>query len=391
MIKAQNLLLLAALLISLSACQQDDFLAPFESETPTTYTLLNQFPNLPNSPFNYANPPLPNHLQIPPVQNQDNTPADNFVTDWGATLGRVLFYDKHLSANNTVACASCHKQAEGFSDSNVFSEGFEGGLTGRQSMSLINARYYPNGSFFWDERAATLEDQTLMPIQDHVEMGMELDTLVEKLQQVPYYPQLFRNAFGTQEISSERISQALAQFVRSIVSYQSKYDEGRAMLTPGQVPGLTPFPNFTPEENMGKALFFNANEGTCAGCHGSETFSAPGPRNNGLDLVYEDKGLGDVSGLLQDNGFFKTPSLKNVALTAPYMHDGRFETLEQVIDHYNDGLKAHPNLSFPLRLPNGQPRQLNLTKPQKDALVAFLNTLTDESLVTDVKFSNPFE
>jgi cytochrome c peroxidase len=386
----KNILWISLLLLSLTACQEDEFLAPFESESPTTYSTLNQFPNIPNTPFNYANPDLPNHLLIPPVQNADNTPTANPVTDWGATLGRVLFYDKHLSANNQVSCASCHTQADGFSDSKVFSEGFEGGLTGRHSMSLANARYYPNGSFFWDERAATLEDQTLMPIQDHIEMGMELDTLVEKLQFVPYYPQLFRNAYGTNEITTDRISMALAQFVRSIVSYQTKYDEGRAQLQPGQNPGATPFPNYTAQENLGKAIFFGPNLGACAGCHGGETFTAPGARNNGLDLVYEDNGVFDVTGLPQDRGDFKVPSLKNVVFTAPYMHDGRFATLEEVIDHYDTGVQPHPALSPPLRLPNGQPRRLNLTQAEKDALVAFLHTLTDESLLEDVKFSDPF-
>ncbi|MEN0004090.1 MAG: cytochrome c peroxidase [Bacteroidota bacterium] len=399
--RIKNTPLLLLCLFHFTACEMDEAI-PFSDEElgvghDITFEVLTQLPNLPNELYNYTNLPLPNHLQIPPVLNTDNTPANNPVTDEGATLGRVLFYDRNLSANNRVSCASCHVQAEGFSDSKTFSEGFEGGLTGRHSMSLVNATYYRNGAFFWDERAATLEEQTLMPIQDHIEMGMELDTLVLKLRLVPYYGQLFYNAFGTTAITSERISLALSQFVRSMVSYQTKYDEGRALLQPGQAPGDTPFPNFTDLENLGKALYFAGPGGpggqggaACVTCHSAETFSAPDVRNNGLDLVYEDQGVGDVTGNAQDIGDFKTPSLRSIALTAPYMHDGRFATLEEVIEHYNSGVQAHPNLSPPLLQPNGQVRRLNLTQNEKDALIAFLHTLTDEALATDEKYSNPF-
>jgi cytochrome c peroxidase len=347
--------------------------------------------NLPSAPFNYANQSLPGYLLSPLITGQDNTPAGNPVTDWGATLGRVLFYDKTLSINKTIACASCHKQNLAFSDDKAFSPGFSGGLTGRNSMSLINTKYYPNGRFFWDERAATLEIQTLTPVQDHVEMGMNLDTLVNRLKIKAHYPVLFQRAFGNQTITSNRIANALAQFVRSIISYQSKFDAGRGVINPPADPIITPYPNFTPQENQGKQLFFSPQT-ACNTCHGSETFTAPMARNNGIENPSVDRGVGAVTNIPLQVGNFKVSSLKNIELTAPYMHDGRFTTLEQVIEHYNSGVQAHPNLAPQLRDPvTGAPRRLNLTPDQKAALVAFLKTLTDRTITTDTKFSDPFK
>jgi cytochrome c peroxidase len=347
--------------------------------------------NLPTTPFNYANPVMPPYLNAPPIQGQINTPVTNPITDNGATLGRVLFYDKNLSINNTISCASCHKQANGFSDPVRFSLGFNGGTTGRNSMSLIDAKYYPNGRFFWDQRAATLEDQTLMPIQDLVEMGMTLPALEAKLKTLAYYPVLFQRAFGDSLISSARIAAALSQFVRSIVSYQSKYDAGRSTFPPVPAPPPNaPFPNFTPQENRGKEVFLVPTLGGCAPCHGSETFTAPEEKNNGLDMNTTDRGFGAVTNNMNLDGTFKVTSLRNVEMTAPYMHDGRFATLEQVVEHYSTGVRNHPNLSPQLRLPNGQPRLANLSVQDKAALVAFLRTLTDVNVTTDVKYSNPF-
>ena len=347
--------------------------------------------NLPTATFNYANQAMPAYLLAPPIQAQINTPGTNQVTDGGATLGRVLFYDKSLSKNRTISCASCHKQENAFSDFEILSKGFNGGLTGRNSMSLIDAKYYPTGLFFWDQRAATLEQQVLMPIQDLVEMGITLDTLVKRVQDQPYYPALFKNAFGNTAINSDLISKALSQFVRSIVSYQSKYDQGRQTLpiAPAPPPNAV-FPNFTAEENRGKEIFLSPIGG-CAPCHGSETFTAPEAKNNGLDLASTDPGFGAVFPIPANNGLFKVSSLRNIELTAPYMHDGRFANIEQVIEHYNSGVKNHPNLAHQLRLPNGQPRLLNISAADKAALVAFLKTLTDRNVTTDVKYSNPFK
>ena len=369
------------------ACNKSsDYSAP----TPTPIDPVAAVLNLPATPFNYANPTLPGYLNAPNILGQINTPANNPITDNGATLGRVLFYDKNLSINNTIACASCHKQVNAFSDVVVKSNGFSGGFTGRNSMPLTNAKYYPNGRFFWDQRAATLEDQVLMPIQDLVEMGMTLSALETKLKSLAYYPPLFQKAFGDNNITSDRISKALAQFVRSIVSYQSKYDAGRGNFPPGPLPPNVNFANFTPQENQGMQIFLGP-QGGCVPCHGTETFTAPQEKNNGLDLTTVDRGFGAVANNTNLDATFKVGSLRNVGLTAPYMHDGRFATLEEVVEHYSSGVKAHPNLSQQLKLPNGQPRLANLTTQEKAALVSFLKTLTDVTVTTEVKYSNPFK
>ena len=340
----------------------------------TTEALL-----LPTTSFNYAAPALPASFLLQPILGQDNMPANNVTTDSGATLGRVLFYDKRLSTNQTVSCSSCHQREHGFSDPRKFSVGFNGGLTERNSMGLSNARWYQRRHFFWDERANTLEDQVMQPIQNAVEMGMTLEALTNRLAAEPFYTNLFARAFGTTEINTNRISRALAQFVRSIISTRSKYDMG---VTNG-------FANFTAQENQGRQIF--TGPGNCVACHGTDNF-VPGPaiNNNGLENPYVDKGLGGITGRAQDEGLFKAPSLRNIERTAPYMHDGRFATLEEVVEFYNSGVVNHPNLSPPLRGPGGQPRRLNLTAAQKAALVAFLKTLTDTSVTTDEKFSDPF-
>ena len=343
--------------------------------------------DLPSKPFDYSNQPLPFFFQSQLVVDQDNTPSTNAVTDWGATLGRVLFYDKVLSVNSSVACASCHKQSLSFADDKAFSVGFDGGLTKRNSMSLIDVKFYRNGKFLWDERGASLETQILLPIIDHIEMGMpNLDTLVNRLKAKPYYPILFDKAFGSQIITSAKVGDALAQFIRSIISYRSKFDEGRTIINSVR----SHYPNFTAQENEGKQLFFNPVLG-CNSCHKTETFTAPSPKNNGLENPSLDQGVGAISNDVSQIGNFKVPSLKNIALTAPYMHDGRFKTLEEVVEHYNSGVQPHPNLSSQLRNPDNTPVRLNLTSEEKAALIAFLKTLTDRSIVEDVKFSDPFK
>lgn len=340
--------------------------------------------HLPGAPFNYAAPGLPLSFTVNPILAQDNTPLTNLTSDLGATLGRVLFYDKRLSTNQTVSCASCHQQAHGFSDPRQFSVGFAGGLTGRNSMGLSHARWYQRRHFFWDERANTLEDQVLQPIQNSVEMGMTLTALTNRLAAEPFYTNLFAQTFGSTAITAGRISQALAQFVRSIVSVQSKYDTGVS----------NNFANFTAQENLGRQIFFGQvgnPPATCAACHGTDNFVAgPALNNNGLEFPYVDLGVGGITGNPADNGKFKAPSLRNIELTAPYMHDGRFTNLEQVVEFYNSGVVDNTNLSPPLRNPNGTVRRLNLTPQQKAALVAFLRTLTDPNLATNEKYSDPF-
>ncbi|MEM6643113.1 MAG: cytochrome c peroxidase [Bacteroidota bacterium] len=342
--------------------------------------------NLPINPFNYAELDLPSHFFATDVVMADNTPASNPVTNVGATLGRVLFYDKNLSLNRTIACSSCHTQSSGFTDNSALSRGFEGQLTGRNSMNLANAKYYRTGHFFWDERAATLEEQVLMPIQDQVEMGMDLDSLEQRLQEVSYYPTLFAETFGDSAITSEGISFALAQFVRSMVSYQSPYD---VALAQNGGNANTDFQTFSVLENTGKNLFFG--RGACDRCHSTALFIADRAFNNGLDVSLGlDDGLGAVSGITAEQGLFKVPSLRNVALGPPFMHDGRFESLEEVVRHYNNGVQDHPNLSQEMLGRNGEVRRLNLSENDIDALVAFMETFTDEAFIEDEKFSDPF-
>ncbi len=361
---------------------------------------------LPAKPDRYTSFHAPSHIDPSYLPRTDNTPADNPMTDAGAALGRVLFYDKQLSRNNTIACASCHHQRHGFSDPRQFSVGFEGGHTGRNAMGLANLRYThlkgEGPGFFWDERAPTLEAQALMPIQDKIEMGMELPKLEAKLQRLPYYPPLFRAAFGSAEITSERIAKAVVQFMRALSSFDSKFD--RAATNGGEGGYSKDFDAFTREENLGKSLFIDGVGGVaeigCAHCHLPPTFGMPKSFNNGLDVDYVDHGLGarDVPSndpfTPTNDGKFKAPSLRNIALTAPYMHDGRFETLEQVIEHYSSGVHPHPNLGLAFSdfepTSNAATSGFRLTAVQKSALVAFLKTLTDEEFISDPRFSDPF-
>lgn len=385
-----------------TACNNDDTTeTPIEGDYSDIYTL-------PNTPYNYSNPNFPDTF-TPYVFGFNNTPTDNPITDDGVTLGRVLFYDKNMSSNNTKACASCHFQEFGFSDNVSKSEGFEGGQTFRNSMGFANAGFYSAESFFWDHRAATLEDQVLMPIQDPVEMGMTLEALIEKISDLDYYNPLFENAFGSKTVTSDRISKALSQFVRSIYSYNTKYDEGIQITNNIFID----FPNFTVEENLGKDIFNGKLTpgaiATCVTCHlpnanalnyelplpdniNQVIFSGAEPDNIGLDdnIDVPDNGLGSFLGNISFYGHFKTPSLRNIELTGPYMHDGRFETLEEVVEHYSTGVKAHPYLSAHMKNGDGTPRHLDLTPEESEALVAFLKTLTDYQMINDEKFSDPF-
>ncbi|MGF1735320.1 cytochrome-c peroxidase [Photobacterium satsumensis] len=322
------------------------------------------------------------------VDSQDNTPFGNKVTNAGANLGRVIFYDVRLSANNTVACASCHIQEHGFTDPKTFSDGFDGGKTGRHSMSLSNAAYYRNGKFFWDERADTLEDQVLMPIQDSVEMGMNLFDLEVKMAETSFYADLFTAAFGDEAITSERISRALAQFIRTMISYESKYDQAF-------VAGEWDEPDFaavfSEQEMLGLRLFsgFPGSERDslgCIACHQTSAHSMDQAHVNGLD---GDNGSDQGAG----NGFFKSPSLRNIGVGAPYMHDGRFETLMDVVEFYNSGIQRHRILSSDLTS-NGQvggrPIRMNLSQEEKEALVSFLEALTDETFLNNPIYHDPF-
>ncbi|MEY3716566.1 MAG: hypothetical protein RL285_441 [Bacteroidota bacterium] len=301
-----------------------------------------------------------------------------------ATLGRVLFYDKRMSLNNTVSCGSCHHQAIGFSDRMPVSVGFGGKTTKRNSMSINNPVQFNN--LFWDSRAQSTMDLSLRPVFDHIEMGMESDEMLEKkLAATDFYGPLFNQAFGTPEITRRKISLAITHFLSSMVSMNSKSDMVEA--NSGQV-------QFSMLEKMGRDLFFSERTG-CFKCHSGSNFSAPddpggaygaptvaGTANVGLDKTYADNGKG--------NGKFRIPSLRNIELSAPYMHDGRFNTLEAVVDHYSHGIQAHPHLDANLKDKNGQPKKMNFTQEEKDALVAFLRTLTDPVFTKDPKYSDPF-
>lgn len=365
-----------------------------------TVAMAYQMPFLPGIPFNYANIPLPIDITNN-LSGMDNTPSNNLTTDHGATLGRVLFYDVDLSANRSISCASCHQQKFSFSDTARFSVGFNGQLTSRNSMGLIHARFQRDSAFFWDNRASSLEQQVLMPIVSPVEMGLTIDTLIARVASKGYYTTLFSNAFGDTLVTADRISKAMAQFIRSMNTFGSKFRQG-VDITNGP-PESTPFPNFTSQENLGKNLFMDITRGNCQACHTRNVMVQQGAQNIGLDLIYADNGVGAASGRQAQNGKFSVPSLINVELTPPYMHDGRFQTLEQVIEFYSDSVKEHVNLSGFLREiipgtinPNNNtcdtcpPRRPHFTATEKAALVAFLKTLTDTLILTDQRWSNPF-
>jgi len=395
-----NIVYILAVMV-LFSCKDDEPMTPIKNNYSNIY-------NLPTTPFNYSNINFPDTFNTF-VLNLDNTPENNPITDSGATLGRVLFYDKQMSINKTIACASCHIQVNGFSDPNQKSEGFEGGHTRRNSMNLVNSGFYQPGKYFWDHRAGTLEEQVLMPLQDGIEMGMTLELLVTRLSALDYYKPLFKKAFNSEEVTSDKVAKALAQFVRAIYSFNSKYDAGIKVTDNIFVD----FPNFTAQENLGKDVFNgkltpNAN-GTCLFCHMANdnlrhnvafeannvnqvVFSGLRTDNIGLDDDFRgvDNGVGEITGQNSDLGQFKTPSIRNIELTAPYMHDGRLQTLEEVVEHYSTEVKDHPYLSDHMINADETPRNLNLSDEEKAALVAFLKTLTDTKMTTDVKYSDPF-
>jgi cytochrome c peroxidase len=365
--------LLLALILVFPACDagMNDVTQP-ETEVPL------KVPVLPEISYKYsdAESPIPQHFFLSTagsVLGSDNTPADNPITNAGATLGRVLFYDVRLSANNTVACASCHRQQFGFSDTARFSRGLHGEHPTRRTMALANARFYRSGRFFWDERAATLEAQVLQPIQNRIEMGMSLDSLVMKLRATSFYTPLFGAAFGTPNITSDRIARALAQFVRALVSAESRFDS----VFMGN--GPPDFSRLTQQEQDGFRIF---EQSGCGNCHRTLAFFGDGARNTGLERDPVDAGAG--------LGRFKPPSLRNVAVRAPYMHDGRFSTLGQVVDFYDHGIVGNDWLDLRLRDADGDPRRLGLSPAERAALVAFLQTLTDQGFLHAPKFSDPF-
>ena len=307
-----------------------------------------------------------------------------------ATLGRVLFYDRNLSLNGSISCGSCHMQAFAFADNHQFSRGLNNSFTSRNSSAIFNSGH----SKFWDGRAADFDTAVFMPVMNHLEMDVfNLNLLPVKLSTLSYYEPLFTTAYGNTIITTSKIKQALATFLSCLSSHDSKYDHQ-------QLNGL---------ERQGSALF--CGKATCANCHNGQDFNgwSDNYENIGLDVNYPDIGRGRITQDEFDYGKFNVPTLRNIELTAPYMHDGRYKTLREVIDHYSDGLQDSRNLSWILREvpedsiqwdpfrgimvnnPSQYPmKRINLTEDEKRALEAFLNTLTDVSFISDPRYSNPF-
>ena len=334
---------------------------------------------------NYANPALPVYYDNT-VDDIDNTPNNDPVNDAIATLGRVLFYDVALSVNDTTSCATCHQQSIGFDDDERLSTGFNDGQTGAHAMRLANVRYFAPGDMFWDKRADDLEDQALQPILDATEMGWSdnggINALITKMEDLEYYPALFAFVFGDETITPDRMERALAHFQRAMISSDSRWDRAYAQVFGPGAPNRAlneALPGFSASENRGREIFMsgpNNGGGGCAACHRPPTFALAGNSDsNGLDA-------GETTE-------FKSPSLKNVAVSRFFMHDGRFTTLRQVVDHYADGVQDGPALDNRLRQGNG-PRRLNLSEADREALVDFMLTLTDETLAADGRFSDPF-
>jgi cytochrome c peroxidase len=374
-------LIVGALAVALAACGDGDRAA----ETPAD---VSEFTTIDFADVaNYSAPELPAYFDET-VAALDNSPKSNAIDDRVATLGRVLFYDLRLSTNDRASCASCHQQALGFTDSMRFSNGIIGAATTEaHAMRLGNLRYWQPGTAFWDRRAANVEAQTSQPFHSLVEMGWGgdaggFDDLIRKMGATNYYPELFDWAFGSPAITEPRIQQALAQFVRAMVSSSSRWDEGYAKVFSPTAPNRAldiDLPNFTPQENRGRRLFMTAvadGGAGCSSCHLPPTFALTADaRSNGLDAG--------------ETRLFKAPSLRSVGLTGPYMHDGRFATLAEVVDFYDHGIQDGPALDPRLRQ-GGRPQRLNLRAADRAALVAFLMTLNDDALIADERFSDPF-
>ncbi|MEM6802754.1 MAG: cytochrome c peroxidase [Bacteroidota bacterium] len=385
-----NFSLLTTILVCLFLASCVDDAVDFEefNYRPEDYNILTQTLDLPENPFEYT-------VELPSYMTRTGLFARP-ISDNRATLGRVLFYDKSLSHNKSLSCAGCHKQELAFADNRKFSLGFKGEETERNSLALGSvvsfAAYYGATSraglpFFWDERASSVSVQSLATLTNNVEMGMTRSDIVSAVKEKEYYRVLFEAAYRDAEITEERILLALESFVDGIGSYESKLDkaieaEGDFFNIEENLRGLST------QENRGKAMFIQ----NCGSCHGRE-LARPGmpSANNGLDLRYADKGMGLIYGSSQFNGVFKVPALRNVEVTGPYMHDGRFESLEEVLDFYSEGIQNHTNLNPFLREENGSPKRFNFSQQDKDDIISFLRTLTDHEMMSYEKYSNPFK
>jgi cytochrome c peroxidase len=329
----------------------------------------------------------PYELDVPYFFPQPAIPADNPLTVEGVELGRHLFWETKLSRNNAVSCGSCHFPSASFADSAPGSTGLYGDITPRNSMALVNMAWAKH--FFWDGRAQTLEEQLLEPVENPIEMDLTWKEAVERIGTDPEYQEMFTAAFGTPCVDSLRITYAMAQFIRTMISARSRFDKayyyGEGNLTPSEIRGLELFlaeagdPEFFPGGQFG---------GDCFHCHGGALveFTNQQFHNNGLDSIITDPGRGGFTGFPFDMGLFKTPSLRNIALSAPYMHDGRFATLHDVMEHYNLGGHPSPTIDPLMKM---QGVGLGLSPQSIDDIVNFLNSLTDEEFIENDAFSNP--
>lgn len=342
---------------------------------------------------------LPRHLDTLDLSSYT---FDTDRTNLSFLFGRILFYDTDLSADGTVSCASCHKQELAFGDNVPFSKGANNHFTDRNSIALgsftnFNNKYYgpEPPPFFWDGRAADLSSQMAETIENEKEMGTSLEHIADIVMSKPYYNILLERISyqPTSHFATEnQVLNSLSEFVRTLEASNSKLDRVKeANRIDGIISSSKDWEGLTQQENKGKAIFIDH----CAKCHqpsimGQDATVFLTEANIGLDLDYQDKGIGAISGWDGDNGKFKTPSLKNIELTAPYMHDGRFNTLDEVIDHYNKGIKKHKNLNIFLRDRENNPIKMNLSKEDKKDLISFLQTLTDRNLTTKSAWSDPF-
>ncbi len=326
--------------------------------------------------------PKPYSLKIPELFQQKLIdpliPANNPLTEEGVALGKKLFFETKLSGDNTQACASCHKPQNSFTDNTRFSDGIDGVFGSRNSMPLMNLAWNFSDKFAWDGKELGLERQALEPVKNPIEMHSNWANVAEKLQQDPEYPTLFLRAFGTTTIDSSLVTKAIAQFERILISGNAKFDQyllGNATLSLEELNGFT--------------IFMDEEKGDCFHCHGSDNnplWTDNGFHNNGLDATFTDLGLGAVTGDPNDNGTFRSPSLRNLNFTAPYMHDGRFATLEEVINHYSEGLQFSSTIDPLMKKVNQGGVQL--TPQEKLDLKAFLITLTDPEFINNPDFRN---
>lgn len=310
---------------------------------------------------------------IPPI-----IPIDNPQTEEGIALGKRLFFDRILSGDQSISCANCHSPQNAFTDNTATSTGIDGINGNRNSMPLFNLAWNYSERFAWDGKELSLERQALEPVENPVEMHSDWDNVVDRLQNHPEYPQLFERAFNTNTITKELAVKAIAQFERTLISANSKFDKfslGEATLTA--------------QEQNGLDVFLREDKGDCFHCHGNPNnplWTDNDFHNNGLDETFLDMGLGAVTGDPNDNGKFRTPSLRNLEFTAPYMHDGRFATIDDVINFYSEGLKRSPTID-PL-MKNIDAGGVQLSNQDKADLKAFLLTLSDPSFLTNTAFQN---